>query len=108
MAYHRGKLKKGSPRYRQVTGEMGYFLHNRDKMDKAAFQVAGLIKSSGREEAAAKTIVGHRLKRRGMRWTKRGGRQILNLRVHVQSKRRDPFWEWHLQHSDQRVAATAA
>ena len=29
LTYHRGKLKKGSQRYRQVTGEMGYFRHNR-------------------------------------------------------------------------------
>ena len=86
LAYHRGQLKKGSQRYRQVTGEMGYFRHNRDKMDYAAYQAAGLIISSGPVEAAAKTIVGHRLKRSGMRWTKKGGQQILNLRVHVQSK----------------------
>ena len=108
LAYHRGQLKKGSQRYGQVTGEMGYFRHNRDKMDYAAYQAAGLIISSGPVEAAAKTIVGHRLKRSGMRWTKKGGQQILNLRVHVQSKRWDTFWDWHLQHSDQQVAAAAA
>ena len=68
LAYHRGKLKKGSQRYGQVSGEMGYFRHNRDKMDYAAYQAAGLIISSGPVEAAAKTIVGHRLKRSGMRW----------------------------------------
>ena len=43
LAYHRGQLKKGSQRYGQVTGEMGYFRHNRDKMDYAAYQAAGLI-----------------------------------------------------------------
>ena len=37
--------------YGQVSGEMGYFRHNRDKMDYAAYQAAGLIISSGPVEA---------------------------------------------------------
>ena len=73
LAYHRGKLKKGSQRYGQVTGEMGYFRHNRDKMDYAAYQAAGLIISSGAGGGGGQTIVGHRLKRSGMRWTEKGG-----------------------------------
>ena len=88
LTYHRGKLKKGSQRYRQVTGEIGLLsVHNRDKMDYAAYQAAGLIISSGPVEAGGQNpSSGHRLKRSGMRWTKKGGQQILNLRVHVQSQ----------------------
>ena len=70
---------------RQATTEMGYFRNNRDKMEYAGYHASGLIISSGPVEAAAKTIVGHRLKRSGMRWTRHGGQQILNLRVQVQS-----------------------
>ena len=84
-------------RYRQATTELGYFRNNRDKMDYARYHAWGLIISSGPVEAAAKTIVGHRLKRSGMRWTRHGGQQILNLRVQVQSKRWDAFWNWYLQ-----------
>ena len=97
LSYHRRKLRRRSERYRQATTELGYFRNNRDKMDYARYHASGLIISSGPVEAAAKTIVGHRLKRSGMRWTRQGGQQILNLRVHVQSKRWDAFWNWYLQ-----------
>ena len=109
LRYHHRKLGKRSPRYRQTSVEWGYFRNNRDKMDYARYHASGLIISSGPVEAAAKTIVGHRLKRTGMRWTRKGGQQILNLRVQVQSKRWDAFWNWYLHqttstHSD-RIAA---
>ena len=97
LSYHRRKLRRRSDRYRQATPEMGYFRNNRDKMEYAGYHASGLIISSGPVEAAAKTIVGHRLKRSGMRWTRHGGQQILNLRVQVQSKRWDAFWNWYLQ-----------
>ena len=97
LSYHHRKLRRRSERYRQATTELGYFRNNRDKMDYARYHASGLIISSGPGEAAAKTIVGHRLKRSGMRWTRQGGQQILNLRVHVQSKRWDAFWNWYLQ-----------
>ena len=87
LSYHRRKLWKRTERHRQATIELGYFRNNRDKMDYARYHASGLIISSGPVEAAAKTIVGHRLKRSGMRWTRKGGQQILNLRVQVQSKR---------------------
>ena len=97
LSYHRRKLRRRSERYRQATTEMGYFRNNRDKMEYADYHASGLIISSGPVEAAAKTIVGHRLKRNGMRWTRHGGQQILNLRVQGQSKRWDAFWNWYLQ-----------
>ena len=97
LYYHRRKLCKRTERYRLATVELGYFHNNRDKMDYASYHASGLIISSGPVEAAAKTIVGHRLKRSGMRWTRQGGQQILNLRVLVQSKRWDAFWNWYLQ-----------
>ena len=96
LYYHRRKLRKRTERYRLASVELGYFRNNRDKMDYASYHASGLIISSGPVEAAAKTIVGHRLKRSGMRWTRQGGQQILNLRVLVQSKRWDAFWNWYL------------
>ena len=96
MCYHRRKLRQRTERYRQATVELGYFRNNRDKMDYARYHALGVIISSGPVEAAAKTIVAHRLKRSGMRWTRQGGQQILNLRVLIQSKRWDAFWNWYL------------
>ena len=106
LSYHRRKLRRGSQRYRQATTQLGYFRNNQDKMEYARYHALGLIIASGPVEAAAKTLVGHRLKRSGMRlpaptrqagWTRQGGQQILNLRVQVQSKRWDAFWNWYLQ-----------
>ncbi len=97
LAYHRRQLPKGSQRHRQATTELGYFRNNQDKMDYAGYHASGLILSSGPVEAAAKTLVGHRLKRSGMRWTREGGQQILNLRIHVQSKRWEALWNWYLK-----------
>ncbi len=77
LSYHRRKLRRGSQRYRQASVELGYFRNNRDKMEYARYHALGLILSSGPVEAAAKTLVGHRLKRSGMRWTRKGGQQIL-------------------------------
>ena len=108
LVYHRRQLRSGSPRRRQATTELGYFRHNRDKMDYAGYHAAGLILSSGPVEAAAKTLVGHRLKRSGMRWTRDGAQQILNLRVHVQSKRWEAFWNWYLQQTTYQPHTLAA
>ena len=108
LAYHRRPLPKGSQRHLQATTELGYFRNNRDKMDYAGYHASGLILSSGPVEAAAKTLVGHRLKRSGMRWTRQGGQQILNLRVHVQSKRWEPFWNWYLQKTTSQPYTMAA
>ena len=109
ISYHRRKLPRRSERYRQASTELGYFRNNRDKMDYAHYHAWGLIIASGPVEAAAKTIVGHRLKRSGMRWTRHGGQQILNLRVQVQSKRWDAFWNWYLEQTTpttiERIAA---
>ena len=97
---YRRKLGQRSQRYCGATCELKFFRNNRNKMDYAGYRARGLIISSGPVEAAAKTIVGQRLKRSGMRWTRQGGQQILNLRVHVQSKRFDAFWKWYLKHTD--------
>ena len=77
-------------------------------MDYAGYHASGLILSSGPVEAAAKTLVGHRLKRSGMRWRREGGQQILNLRIHVQSKRWQAFWNWHLKKTTSQPYTMAA
>ena len=108
LSYHRRKLRTASERYRQVTTELGYFRSNRDKMDYARYHASGLILSSGPVEAAAKTLVGQRLKRSGMRWTREGGQQILNLRAQVYSNRWEAFWNWYLHRTTHQPHTTAA
>lgn len=103
MRYYRHKLPSGSARHTAAGKEMGYFRNHRDKMDYAAYRADGLPIGSGPVEAACKSVVGQRLKRSGMRWSRSGGQHILNLRVQAQSKRWDPFWQWYLQHTGQQA-----
>lgn len=99
MQYHLKKLRlrPGSERYKCVRRVIAYFRRNLAKMDYAAFRARGLPIGSGPVEAACKTVVGARLKRSGMRWTREGGQQVMNLRTHVLSGRWDVFWATYLE-----------
>ncbi len=61
-------------------------------MTYAAFRERGLPIGSGPVEAACKTLVKTRLCRSGMRWSRKGGQRILDLRTYVKSHRWDAFW----------------
>ncbi len=72
---------------------MGYFANHRDRMCYSDYMQRGLPVGSGPVEAAAKTIIQASMKRRGMRWSHRGGQHILDLRAHLKCKRPvDPTW----------------
>ena len=88
-----GGLRKGSERHKVLLKMIRYFAKNRSKMDYADYRARGLPIGSGPVEAACKTVVGARLKRSGMRWSRAGGQHVLNLRVHVLSKRWEVFWQ---------------
>ena len=62
-------------------------------MRYARFRHEGLFVGSGVVEAGCKTIIGHRLKQSGMRWTVRGGNDIIALRCSQLSGRWEEFWE---------------
>lgn len=102
MRYHLRKLglRKGTERYETVRRVIAYFQRNLDKMAYAVFRERGLPIGSGPVEAGCKNVVGARLKRSGMRWTRVGGQQVLNLRVHVLSKRWDIFWNTYMAARD--------
>jgi hypothetical protein len=102
MQYHLRKLgpRKGSERYHTVRRAIGYFRRNLDKMAYAVFRGRGLPIGSGPVEAGCKNVVGARLKRSGMRWSRPGGQQVLNLRTHVLSKRWDVFWDCYMATRD--------
>ncbi len=98
MQYYLAKqrLRIGSERRKTVKRVIAYFRRNLAMMDYAAFRTRGLPIGSGPVEAACKTVVGARIKRSGMRWTRSGGQHVLNLRIHVLSDRWDVFWNTYL------------
>ena len=72
---------------------MDYFQTNADRLRYARFRSQGRFVGSGVVEAGCKTIVGHRLKQSGMRWTVRGANAIIALRCCEISGRWEEFWE---------------
>ena len=102
LRYYRKSLRCGSERRQAVDRVICYYGRNRDRMRYAEFRARGLPIGSGVVEAACKCIVNARLKRSGMRWTRRGGQHVLNLRVRVQSGEWNAFWN---EYQHQRAAA---
>lgn len=76
-----------------VRQAIGYFDGNCERMRYAKFRRLGLFVGSGVIEAGCKTIVGHRLKQSGMRWSLRGANAIIALRCAQLSGRWEEFWE---------------
>ena len=76
-----------------VRKTLGYFQDNAKRMRYADFRNQGLFIGSGVVEAGCKTVVGHRLKQSGMRWTVRGANAIIALRCCELSGRWEQFWE---------------
>jgi hypothetical protein len=87
----RGKLS--TARREEIEKQETYFRGNRDKMNYHEFVAAGLPIGSGPVEAACKTIVKARMCQSGMRWSKAGGQNVLNLRVLHQSGQWDAAWD---------------
>jgi hypothetical protein len=70
-----------------------YFQTNAERMRYSNFRAQDLFIGSGVIEAGCKTIIGHRLKQSGMRWTVRGANAIIALRCCELSGRWESFWE---------------
>jgi len=97
LRYHRKRLRPGTEAHKIVTNVIRFFGRNRHRMTYATFRERGLPIGSGPVEAACKTIVGARLKRSGMRWSREGGQHVLNLRRHEKADRWDTFWGYYLK-----------
>ena len=85
-------LRSTHPRRKRIREVLGYFRHNRQRMDYAAAKLLALPIGSGIVEAACKTLVTQRMRRSGMRWREAGGQAILTLRSLVQSNRFEHAW----------------
>jgi hypothetical protein len=92
MRYYKSTMKKGNDAFQVVRRAQNHFSRNKEPMQYAGFLGLGLPIGSGPVEAACKAVVGARLKRRGMRWTRSGGQRVLNLGVQHSSNRWDCFW----------------
>ncbi len=76
----------------QLRRELGYFRHNRHRMDDAA-AAAGYAIGSGAVAAANKVLVTTRMKRSGQSWRRDGGQGVLSIRALAKSGRFDRAWE---------------
>ena len=93
MKYYRTSLR--GARREALRKEINYFKKRKAKMNYAYYRNRGLPIASGPVEAACKSIVKARLCRSGMRWSRQGGQNILNLRTYIKSGRWDAFWVHH-------------
>ncbi len=98
--YYAPRLKRGKTREKHLNEERTYFRRNGKRMRYATFRANGWPIGSGPIEAACKTLVKTRLCRSGMRWTRPGGQNILNLRAYVKSNRWDHAWKHIKQMAD--------
>lgn len=92
MAYYKNKGGLPKNRANALAVQQTFFERNQGMMTYANFRRRGLPIGSGPVEAACKTIVKTRLCRSGMRWSRKGGQRILDLRTNVKSNRWDAFW----------------
>jgi hypothetical protein len=91
--YYAAMIKRSKTSAKHLREERTYFKRNGKRMPYATFRNRGWPIGSGPIEAAAKTLVKTRLCRSGMRWTRSGGQDILNLRTYVKSNRWDSAWQ---------------
>jgi hypothetical protein len=73
--------------------EITFFRNNKMFMNYAPNVKKGLPIGNGPVEAGCKSIVKARLCRSGMRWSRKGGQNILNFRTYIKSNRWEKFWE---------------
>jgi len=92
MDYYSSTRALSKSRAEAVSVQRTFFERNQGRMTYAAFRRRGLPIGSGPVEAACKTIVKTRMCRSGMRWSRKGGQRILDLRTYVLSNRWDAFW----------------
>ena len=97
MRYFEHKNKLTQQRTRDLEQQKTFFTRNHDKMKYAEFRKRKLPIGSGPVEAACKTLVKLRMCRSGMRWSRTGGQNILQLRTYVKSNRWESFWELYNQ-----------
>ena len=93
IGYYSRTQHLSKSRQKDLSREWTFFRRNQHRMRYACFRHRGLPIGSGPVEAACKSIVKTRLCRSGMRWSRKGGQRILNLRCYVKSGLWNEFWD---------------
>jgi hypothetical protein len=79
---------------RQAISELiGYISRNEEQMRYDVFRKKGYDIDSGAVEGACKYIVGKRLKKSGMIWSRSGSSSVLALRITWLNKRWEQLWQ---------------
>ncbi len=90
------RARSRSPARREaLRGLIGYVEKPADRMDYGRFRAMGLDIGSGCVESACKHVVGSRLKRSGMRWSRAGCQAVLSLRTTWLNGQWKTFWAQH-------------
>ena len=76
----------------ELRKEAEYFETNKLRMCYKYFRARGFFVGSGVVEAGCKTVIGHRLKQSGMRWTVAGANAIIALRCRLLGNRWEDLW----------------
>lgn len=97
MEYYANTLNLPKGRQKEIRKQQTFFRRNAHRMNYADFLKRGLPIGSGPVEAACKSVVKGRMCRSGMRWSRKGGQKILNLRVYAKSDRWESFWNNYIQ-----------
>jgi hypothetical protein len=99
----------GQARAPAVEKELGYFIHNVQRMQYGTFRRQGFFIGSGVIEAGCKTVIGARCKQSGMFWGEPGAQNVLALRCIQSSRRLAEFWQdrlnAHAAHNDSLALA---
>jgi hypothetical protein len=93
VRYRRSIVKKNP----EIEKEIKYLQQNQRRMSYFEYKQKNLPIGSGVVEAACKNLIGARLKKSGMSWSKEGGQNVLNLRALILSNRWERFWNYFLQ-----------
>jgi hypothetical protein len=76
-----------------VEAQLGYFVHNVERMRYGTFRKLGLFIGSGVIEAGCRSVIGIRCKQSGMFWTEQGASAVMALRSLNAGGRLTSFWQ---------------
>ena len=91
-AHHRRQAKRDKDRD-EIDSVIGYLQNNRERMTYKDAIERQLPIATSPTEAAAKTLVGTRMKRSGARFIPHGDQTVLTLRAALKSDRFEPLFD---------------
>jgi hypothetical protein len=103
MRYQSTQRGLRGSRQKTVRDAADYFERNRARMKYDKYLAAGYPIGSGVVEGACRHLVKDRMERTGMRWVPSGAQAMLDLRGTYLNGEWNAFWEYHVEHEDQRL-----